>query len=270
VGKCVIIKEDTGEEMEGQIHENNQKNISLNLDEFDIDSYDFKPITKGLGFHEPKKKQASFPKTNQVAKRATSEKRVMSSNVTHQMPKKDYLQNTPLSVSDPSLMSGIEALYKKEQTVQKKTEAKIEKKIESRPQEEKVTKASHADQFLAFFLDVFIIAFISLSLFACFFYAATGKIDYKLGVEFIKTSLPYAATLSALIFLTYFSMTEPVGTIGKRFLDLGTFKVKGKKRVTIRQSFIRSTITLFSLFLLGLPLILDFQGKLSDSRVLKN
>ncbi len=248
--------------MEGQIHSESSKKITLNLDEFDIDSYDFKPVTKGLGFHEPKKKNEKFPKQN--IQKTTAQSRVMSAGVSHQMPKKDYLQNTPLSVSDPSLMSGIEALYAKEKVVH---EEKSKEKIKTK--KNKAILAKKDTQFTAFLVDLINVSIVTTGLIYSFFLIAGGGFHLDMALRFVTSSVPYIATLFALIFITYFSLTEPVGTFGKRLLGISTSQASSLKPATIRQSFIRSTITLFSLFLMGLPTLLDFQGKLSDTRVIK-
>jgi hypothetical protein len=36
---------------------NNNKPITLNLDEFDLDSFELKPVNKGLGFHDEDKRE---------------------------------------------------------------------------------------------------------------------------------------------------------------------------------------------------------------------
>lgn len=251
--------------MEGQIHSESKQNITLNLDEFDIDSYDFKPVTKGLGFHEPKKKKEKFPTQQSRVNTKPKETRVLSSTVSHQMPKKDYLQSTPLSVSDPSLMSGIEALYAKE-------EKQASPKKEDKPKvqvEKRVILAKKETLLAAFLLDLCLVVVLTSVLILSFFGIAMGELNKALLEGFVFSSLPYIGTLAALIFITYFSLTEPVGTFGKKALGISTYRASSLKRATIRQSFIRSTITLFSFFLLGLPTLLDFQGKLSETRVIK-
>jgi uncharacterized RDD family membrane protein YckC len=250
--------------MDTQISGNNgNKNITLNLDEFDIDSYDFKPVTKGLGFHEDKKNKvrpSSIQKTTSPVKSGrslgTARKQVASSlgATSHGA----YLQNTPTAITDNGLMSGIDAIYKNEQI-----------RNEVPKKEARLKEASPFSMVGAFLLDLLNVSLISVGLFACFFFLIASTFEGEAFVSFIKTSWEFVSLISVLIFITYFSLLEPVGTPGKRFLGLATFQVGQQKRITLKNAFLRSIICLISLPLCAFPLIFDFQGKLTDSKVLR-
>ncbi|MCF8058154.1 MAG: RDD family protein [Bacteriovoracaceae bacterium] len=247
--------------METHRSESSKAPITLNLDEFDIDSYDFKPVTKGLGFHDPLEK-GTKPRSRMIPK-ADSKETLFSGHKSYNKKVTNHLQNTPTTVSDPSLMSGIDALYGKTISENPMTLTKKEKN--------KVTlrEASLGEMMGSYIIDVSIIAFITLILFASFFAFAFKMLQIEMILNFLTVSMPYVSIIAALIYLTYFSILEPVGTIGKKLFGLGCYLSGTKKRATIKNSFLRSIISLLSLPLLGVPMIFDFQGKLSDTSVMK-
>lgn len=246
--------------MDTQTGQEQTSKITLNLDEFDIDTYDFKPVTRGLGFHDPLEKSKRVTKQTH---RATRTRNSASSAM-----KASHLQNTPMTVSDPSLMSGIDALYGN-----KPLEGAEEVKLKETPLKKvtaKVKEASYFEMACAFIVDFLTVIFINLILFSSFYGFAFKSFDV-LGIQsFILAFLPYFAILLSLIFVSYYSLLEPMGTPGKRLWGIKTVSVGTNKAVTIKMSFIRSLITLCSIPLFFFPLIFDFQGKLSDSTVIEN
>lgn len=247
-------------------HENKQPKITLNLDEFDIDSFDIKPVTKGLGFHN---NASAGVKPRPTVKRQQS---LTSQPQRTAAPKStpSYLQSTPQTVSDPSLLTGIDALYGNQPLVreEKQTIPVMEKKASS-DTKKKVKEAEMGEQLFAYILDLSLVCGITSLLFTSFFIFAFRRFNGDMMITFLRDSLPFVAVLLSLIYLTYFTLSEPVGTVGKRLLGLGTFISGSNKRTSIKTSFSRAILSLLSLPLLGIPMILDFHGKLSDTRVLK-
>ncbi|MCR9203490.1 MAG: RDD family protein [Halobacteriovoraceae bacterium] len=241
--------------------EKNQPKITLNLDEFDIDSFDIKPVTKGLGFHDNASKGVR-PTAKRKSTVGPTPTRAQAQTKTP-----GYLQSTPQTVSDPNLLSGIDALYGNQPVPRKeKKEVPAPHKMQTK---RKVKEAEVAEQIFAYLIDTSIVIGITSLLFTSFFIFAFKKFNGDMMIYFLRDSIPFIAVLSSLIYITYFSLLEPVGTIGKRFLGLGTFISGTERRSSIKTSFSRAFVSLLSLPLLGIPLILDFHGKLSDTRVLK-
>lgn len=243
--------------------DNRQPKITLNLDEFDIDSFDIKPVTKGLGFHN---NASAGVKPRPTAKRNPSigptTPRAQAQTITP-----GFLQSTPQTVSDPNLLSGIDALYGSQPVPKKeKKEIPVPQKVATK---KKVKEADMAELIFAYLIDTSVVLGITSLLFTSFFVFAFQRFNADMMIYFVRDSIPFVAVLTSLIYITYFSLLEPVGTIGKRFLGLGTFISGTEKRSSIKTSFTRAFISLLSLPLLGIPLILDFHGKLSDTRVLK-
>ncbi len=254
--------------MDTQVSGNNgNKNITLNLDEFDIDSYDFKPVTKGLGFHEDKKSKVR-PSSIQKSTSNVPASRSNRASVKHPVPSLgstsasgSYLQNTPATVSDNGLMSGLDAIYKREEVKKEKPVKEVKKRV--------LKEAAPFSMIGAFVVDLIFITLISTTLFASFFFLIANSLEAGAFILFLKSSWEFVALMVSLIFITYFSLLEPVGTPGKRIMGVGTFQVGEQKRITLKNAFLRSLICLFSLPLCAFPLLFDFQGKLTDSKVLK-
>lgn len=245
--------------METQFGKEENSKITLNLDEFDIDSYDFKPVTKGLGFHDPLEKS----KRPTTGPGGSIRKPVRTGSL-----RASHLQNTPITVSDPGLMTGIDALYGNRPMESKLVVGnKEEKKIEIT--NSKIKEASFMSMTGAFIVDTLVISLINLVLFSSFYAFAFKTIDLTGIQNFIFNSLPYFAILFGLIFVSYYSLLEPLGTAGKKLWGISTVMVGTKRPITIKSSFIRSLITLLSIPLLFFPLIFDFQGKLSDSTIIE-
>lgn len=245
--------------MDTQQHSETSPKITLNLDEFDIESYDFKPVTKGLGFHNNASAGVK-PRVNnpQSVQRVTPAQR----RQTAPTPARS-LQSAPQTVSDPSLLSGIDALYGThvpEMSVKREAPVKMRKELK---------EASFGEMILSYLLDLSLIVGITSLLFTSFFIFAFKRFEGEMMITFLRDSLPFILVLASLIYLTYFSLLEPVGTFGKKLLALGTFQTGSEHRSTIKSSFIRALISLMSLPLLGIPLVLDFHGKLSDTKILK-
>lgn len=246
--------------MNTQVGEEQKAKISLNLDEFDIDSYDFKPVTKGLGFHDPLEKSKRV-KTAKTQVHPQTRARVNKINLST-----NHLQNTPTTVSDPSLMTGIDALYGNKPLEENLKPQQAERKAVKVKRKEATTMQMAG----AFILDLLLVSLINIVLFVAFYGFAFKTISIPGIKSFILTSLPFFAILFSLIFITYFSLLEPMVTWGKRLWGIKTVLVGSNNPVTIKSSFVRALISLCSFPLLFFPLIFDFQGKLSDSSVVQD
>ena len=238
---------------------NNNKPITLNLDEFDLDSFELKPVNKGLGFHDEDKREVlgnqNLKKSAPKLKSSLSSAPRLSGN--------SFLQNTPEVQSPAGLMSGVEAIYGRIQ------EEPLKKLAPKENIQTKLREASYLSLISAFLLDFSVITATTLTLLCSFYLIGFQHIAWNGLATFMLDSVLYALAFFGLSFLSYFSLLEPVGTLGKRCLSLKVCHSQSSKNVTIRQSFARAVVSLSSLFLMGIPLILDFQGKLSDSRVVQ-
>ena len=247
---------------ESQVNFNDKKPISLNLDEFDLDSFELKPINKGLGFHEDQKREKSV--TQSI--KATSSSLRHTTKSSPSLAGNKFLQNTPQTVANNGLMSGVEAIYG---SPQQKNKQNITKKVVKENFSANLKEANYLNIVTAFVIDTSIVLSTTLILFTFFYLLGFEILDITGFRLFLMDSIAYVLLFFSLSFLSYFSLLEPVGTIGKRMLSLKVCQTNSSSSVNIRQSFVRSLVTLMSLSLAAVPLILDFQGKLSDSRVVQ-
>ncbi len=79
------------------------------------------------------------------------------------------------------------------------------------------------------------------------------------------------APLFLSFYLFYFTILDREGnkTFGKKIFSL-KLQSKFKSNIDLVQSFSRAFISMISFLAFGLPFILDFQGKLTDTLVVKD
>ncbi len=243
--------------------------IKIDLDEFQISEDTFKPMTRGLGFHHDTKRPSFKP--------APKEVKAFGSN---KSPMNQSLNSMPTSIGATSkatpnsaqMPSGLEAFYGAkpaepvsqnlfENKVQEKVETKKEKKISAK-------SASQTAQFCAWVIDILVIAS---------FVALTGALlVFASGIEFNMYSrlispqdlAIFGAAIFSIYYLLYFTILELSSTPGKTIFGIRLVTVSGSE-VTVKHTFARALISLISGVALFLPMLLDFQGRLSDTKVVK-
>jgi uncharacterized RDD family membrane protein YckC len=250
-------------------HQNKEiPDIKFNIDEFDIENYDFKPLTEGLGFHKDQKKKAittrstqgqSLPRPSTVVKQ-----RAKSAGVaTLASRNKGIVTQVSQAHSSVKFDRGLEAFYRDDPLT---TEA--DKEVEPVSKERKVVVlADSAERVMAFFLDYILIFALTGLTFYGFSYIAEVPIDVFMATA-TKSLLLLGALLHVLFFLFYFSVLDIAGTVGKRLFGITLESVDGK--LGLGETFLRSLIVLFSIPLLGLPIFINLQDKLTDTRVIRS
>lgn len=243
--------------------QNNSNNIFVNLDEFNIEEESFKPMTKGLGFHQDPKKNAVRPMAKDTksfvsAKNQTQVATLLNPLATNNANK--IAQATP---------TGLEAFYG--------AKAGAEFHSTLKPSEiefnEELTKpnlinASVIAQFTAWIIDVLVVAsFVVLT--AALLVAVSG-IEYKTFAKIISTYdiAIFGASLFTIYYLMYFTILDLSSSPGKTILGIRLVR-SDDAQVSAKQTFTRALVTLLSLVALFLPTLLDFQGRLSETKVVK-
>ena len=220
-----------------EILNHTQKSKSSNIPtmDFDIDSFEFKPVTKGLGFHQDKIKENSprkFKRTQTIAQK----ERV-------KYEERSVVINTPLPPKN----------------IQVSSEEIKTKKVE------KIRNARMGLQFTSFIFDLVLICSIQLGL----NFAFLKIVQLDSFSKFLEFTWKEQSLFFSFLFLFYFTLLELASTPGKRIFDLKLETTVGKK-LSIDQTLIRSVVTLLSFITVGMPLLFDFQGKLSDTKVIEN
>lgn len=216
--------------------------------ESDLDlefNFDFKPVTKGLGFHQkerPVTPSKTAYRTN--AKPISSPQKVLS--------EADIFGEKELSSFERELLFG----------------AKPKETQKPLPKKEIFVEADPFLQIGAFAVDVAIMATLLVVTLSLFVVVSPFSLKEASILISNKTNWIFAGVLAVIFFLTYFSFLEVGVTPGKALFKMGTVSKSGKG-LSLVGAFIRSLITLLSFLALGVPLLFDFQGKLSDSIVVK-
>ena len=245
--------------------------IKIDLDEFQISEDTFKPMTRGLGFHQDTKRP-SFKPTPKATQPFGSAKTPVNQPLSSITTNIGITPNssTPNSAQIPS---GLEAFYgaKPTDTVAQNL---FEKPLAAAKEETKKEKqislktAPQTTQFFAWVIDVLVIAS---------FVALTGALlVFASGIEFNMYSRLispqdlgiFASAIFAIYYLLYFTILELSATPGKTIFGIRLVTASGSE-VTVKHTFIRSLISLLSGIALFLPMLLDFQGRLSDTKVVK-
>lgn len=248
--------------MQGQTHEtNNSKNISFNIDEFDIESYDFKPVTKGLGFHGEKENHKAIKVSEVKLKANPNRLKSQKSGIPR------HLNSNPMAKPlGGGIMSGIDAIYNREQ--EKKTEPEVLKK-----NNEKVSfkTPGYGELMVAYSLDILVILSVTMALFIAFYAIVFKEINLVATVAFTKSSWDFFSVFFSLVYISYFTILGPIDSLGKKVFNISQRdERKLQKRLTIRQSFTNALVSLMSIPLLFVPVLFDFHNKISGIKTVKN
>lgn len=249
--------------MQNQTHEvNNKKNISFSVDEFDIDSYDFKPVTKGLGFHGEKDNHKTI-KVSEVKLKANPTK-PRTSNTSTRIP--GHLNSSPAAKPlGGGLMSGIDAIYNREQAVENPTVTKKEK-----PQNISLRSPSYGELMGAYLLDVVLVGLVTLVLFVAFYGIVFKEVNLIATIGFIKTSWDFFSVFFSLVYISYFTILGPIDSVGMKLFQISQRDERNQQqRVSIKQSFANSLVCLLSIPLLFVPVLFDFHNKISGIKAVK-
>jgi hypothetical protein len=232
--------------------------IQVNLDEFNLDEASFKPMTKGLGFHHEQKK-TSF-------KVAPKETKTFASAKTQPVLNSLSDKNTK-TIATQHIPSGLEAFYGTQVKAKQSEifEIEVEEKIESK---KKVTEASSFSQFGAWIIDLLVIASFEIITGALLILAS--GIEFKVLTRLVSTQdlIAFSASIFSIYYLLYFTILDLSASPGKTLFGIKLIK-SDKGNVAVKNTFTRALVSLLSAVALFLPMLLDFQGRLSDTKLVK-
>lgn len=126
-------------------------------------------------------------------------------------------------------------------------------------------EASYNKKVLAFFLDMSILLFNFFLILMVFQESELFKLDY-LSNSFIFS--PFVVSLFILLSLFYFCLFEKNQTFGKLFFKIRLIEESGNKP-SFNTIFVRAILVLISYFAFCLPLVLNFQDILTDTKVIE-
>lgn len=217
--------------------------------DFDLENFDFKPITPGLGFH-----QDARPEPKEILKQApVKRERTVSS------PYQKLEAST-----DNFFPSDLESFYaNSSKSLQK--EATTARITEILP----VQAAGASERVAAYILDLsFILSAVTLT--GLTMGRILGLNLSEIASRYPNEATPLVLTLFVGYYLIYFSVFEKstTSTIGKSIFSLRVSALEGEE-LTLGQLLLRSALSLFNFVSLGLFSYYDLQSKMSRSRVIR-
>lgn len=243
--------------------------IIANFDDFSINEDSFKPVTKGLGFHPDQKRQTSFkasPKemTNFKTQLATSAK-----PSAHKLL--NDLSNTNKQTTSKVVPSGLEAFYGA-QTNSMLTSSEVSQVLDSKIFEEnevKIVTANSIPQFIAWTIDLSLVLSFAAITTTLLILVSGMSFQAFLSVIPVTDLVTFASVLFSIYYLMYFTVLDLSATPGKTIMGLRLLR-SDNKNVSVKNTFSRSIVSLLSFIALFLPMVIDFQGRLSDTKVVQS
>lgn len=226
--------------MQETTHGSQPKGNKIPVMEFDVEEFDFKPLTKGLGFHN---KESDTRPSSRAYSRPSSIGQSRTRNSV----------NTPIKRPAPQSEIG------------KTEEISFPELKKEKTPKTKVVAAPMGVLFTAFVFDLIILLSFQTSI--NFGFMKIVELDNL--VNFIKFTWVEQVAFFTFIYMFYFTIMDLIASPGKKIFSL-RLKSTSSKKVTIDQTLIRSVVSLCSFILLLMPLLFDFQGKLSDTKVIED
>lgn len=239
--------------------------LQVNLDEFNISEDSFKPMTKGLGFHQEQKRTSFKPAPKEVKPFGTARTNTKTASLL------SPLSGQAGTAVQNQMPSGLEAFYGTKGSTGSQTNI-LEKKIE-RGEEKVETKityktASAVTQFFAWAVDVLVVAsFVAVT--GALLVFASG-IQFQMFARLISNQdlIAFTTAIFSIYYLLYFTILDLSASPGKTIMGIRLLKTDNSN-VSVKNTFIRALVSLLSSVALFLPMLLDFQGRLSDTKVVK-
>lgn len=228
-----------------------RKEIKLNLDDFDLDNFEIKPINKGLGFHKSEERVRYNSRAARTTRIEQNRPKPKAMN-TFSQPQTSLRENhvEPL----PRLL--------REESGEKLVD-------ESAPLEVSYCEAEPLKRVAAYLIDLLILVTLFSLLAGTFLVIAGQSLQFESVMSLVGNAdlLISGGLFFALLYLLYFSILDMHSSFGK---DVCGLKVTSrlKANLSITDSFVRTLFSLVSFLALGLPMLLDFHSRLSDTIVI--
>ena len=215
----------------------------MEADEFEIEKINFRPVSKGLGFHKSEK---GIPLAQKTEKKRQN-------SIRHKL-------TSPLSSMDLETFYNPPSKSLKERQAQDSVKSSDNEVLEFKT-------AGLLKRFCAWIIDLlFIVTALASFIFLLMQMA-------QLDIEFVVTSLregkfwEYYILFFIVFYTAYFTFFDLLSTPGKVLFKMKLVRLDHAP-VSITESFVRSSIILFSSAILFLPLLMDIQGKLSETKLI--
>lgn len=239
-----------------ELDEDGEIKLDLENDnELNLDNLSFKAVNKGLGFHHKEALKNSAPLLKRQKTSIKEASHTAAVTIGQSSAQKKSFAPVTLSQAELAILNGV-----KKETKKISTEAaplKFEKKLNN---------ASIMNQASAWFIDLFCITFCLAATLASFTLLSGIQLNVLISLLTPLEIGIFFGSLFIIYYLLYFTVLDLQQTPGKSLLGVRLERLDGR-RIKVKQTFTRALISLISLVLMGLPLTMDFQGKLSDTKV---
>lgn len=257
----------------------NSKPVMLNIpdfmDDLNIDETSFKPVTKGLGFHQEVKQKQFTPAAVNVTKlqHEPIKKNIeIGKSIAKSFDDKKIKTKSNTITAQTTTTKGALAAFYADASVSSELSLeseKVESSLFNKKETIKKVDASMYAQFIAYIVDVALVLSFTIATIAAL--VLVSRIDYRLLMKMISLNdqVVFGSSLFIIYYLLYFTILDLNASPGKSLMGIRLYTASGKN-VSTKHTFGRALITLLSVAALTLPTILDFQGRLSGTKVFKD
>ena len=226
-----------------------------------LDNFDFKPITEGLGFHHSLKEKKEV--STSLHEQSKSLKNELETRV------KQLEKSRPISNPEKPIHRGdLTPFYEQKDEI--KQQSNISLGEESREETEDFLLASMSTRIAAWLLDASLLVTSMAITIVSIFIFAEFPLDSLSEIILNKQVIISFSFILAMYYMFYFIVLDKTSysTLGKNIMGIKVVKIRENKApISLFQSLLRVLISMSSVPLLCLPLILDWQSKLSDTQV---
>lgn len=245
--------------MNQEEHTFSQNPIVVSFDDFEISAESFKPVTKGLGFHQEQKKTTFKPVAQ--PRHGTFKNTGPINKISSELEVKIQQQGP----------SGLQAFYGAS-SISTLQQTNLEN-ISSEKTEIKIEEASFLEvkpfvQFTAWVIDLVLILALVAVTGACLVLAS--GLNYSLILKLATSSdlTIFGGSVFSIYYILYFTILELSVTPGKIICGIRLVS-SDRNQISVKNTFIRSLVSLLSVLVFCFPMVLDFQGRLSDTKIVK-
>lgn len=241
--------------------------VHFNFDEFNISEDSFKPMTKGLGFHQEQKKSSFRQLPKEVKPFGTNRTQVKAGTILKSLDTENS------ATASRHIPTGLEAFYGTKGNLRKNDHVNtIENSIESREVKLDIVKnfkaASAELQFVAWLIDLLIVSSFVVVTGALFVFTSGIKFEMFSHLISKQDLAAFTTAIFSIYYLLYFTILDLSASPGKTIMGIRLVKINNAN-VSVKYTFMRAFISLLSGIVLFLPMLLDFQGRLSDTKVVR-
>jgi uncharacterized RDD family membrane protein YckC len=230
-----------------------------------MDEFDFKPITKGLGFHH------SLAETSKIKTELNAQSIELKNELDTRSKKLlssfgDNKKTSPsIETNEVTHMGELAPFYN-----QKTKQEEIPKLFETEEMEEiRFHNASMSHRFFAYVVDLGIILFMFAVTFVTIFIAADLPFDFINKIMVSNEILPSFILIFALFYTFYFSITDKTAhsSFGKKLLRIKI--VYDDADMSLVKSFSRTLVSIIALLSFGVLTMLSVTDAITNTRVVQ-